>query len=82
MKLSKVQQEVIDLMKDGWELGTSTGFFIHTCLQKGGQGKGGDTKDISIATVNALKNKGLIEHSLFKYPIRHWKLTLTKKALN
>ncbi len=82
MKLSDTQQTVIDLMKEGWELDTSRwGNNTHTWLQKDGLGKGGKTKDISIATVYALKNKGLIEHSLFKYPTRYWKLILTKKAL-
>lgn len=61
MKLSKNQQEVIDYMKQGWELAVSRGWFSRAWIQKEGIGRGGKTKTVNRATVWALKNKGVIE---------------------
>ena len=74
MKLSKIQQEVIDLMRDGWELGQSKGFHESTWLQQGGCGKGGPTKKISSATLTALYDRGLIVKNEHKYPRTTYKL--------
>jgi len=71
MKLSKTQQEVIDLMKNDWELGTSMSGEHHSWLQKGGLGKGGESKTVSSATVHALYRKGLIK-SIDVFPTRKY----------
>jgi len=60
-KMSKVQQYVIDLMKSGWELGHWSGWHDRYVLQKEGLGKGGETKNVSGATVHALMDKGYIK---------------------
>lgn len=61
MKLSKVQKEVVQLMKEGWELGSFTGSRCRIWLQKNGLGRGGKTKSISHATLRVLKEKRVIE---------------------
>lgn len=61
-KLSPNMQRVIDLMRDGWELGAS----IHHLgrrriwLQKGGISKGGESEGVSAHTFEALLNRGVI----------------------
>jgi len=67
MKLSKNQNRVIELMNDGWELGSSLSTIGHTrlveraWLQENGLGKGGKTEEVSILTVKSLVRKNLIE---------------------
>lgn len=60
-KMTKAQQEVIAMMRDGWELGASTSFDGRCWLQKGGCGKGGETKSVNHKTVAALRESGVIE---------------------
>ena len=73
-KLSKPQQEVIDLMRDGWELGTSMIMDSRSWLQKGGCGRGGDTKEVNASTKHALYVRGLIERKTTEFPLVTWKL--------
>ena len=74
MKLSKKQQEVIDLMNNGWELGQTTGYSSRTWLQKGGIGRGGEAKTISSSTLLALHKKRVIKLRLEHYPFKYWEL--------
>ncbi len=74
MKLSLRQQEVIDLMKTGWQLGINYGFNTHTWIQKDGCGKGGDAKNVHGSTVFALENRKLIVIDTEKFPLRTYKL--------
>ena len=60
LRLSKTQIEVVNLMREGWELGASSGFDYYAWLQKDGIGKGGPTKRVSGATVHALWKKKFI----------------------
>ena len=62
-KLSKAQQDVIDKMRDGWQLGRNTSISYATpCwIQEGGIGYGGKTQNVSRSTFRALWNKGLIK---------------------
>lgn len=63
MKLSKAQQRVVDLMKEGWELAyDNRGFYAHCWLQKGGTGKGGPTEKVNFNTLYALKNRGIVKN--------------------
>lgn len=65
MKLSRVQQDVIDKMRNGWELGC---YSMSGCrLQKGGLGKGGETQIVSHSTVHSLYKKGLIQQ-IYGFP--------------
>lgn len=75
MKLSKRQQELVDLMKSDWQLGKSMGFSGRYWLQKGGCGKGGESKDVNANTAYALYKAGLIAVDVEKWPLRTYKLT-------
>jgi hypothetical protein len=65
--LTPRQREVIELMDSGWQLGLSSKFItLHSTtprawLQKGGCGRGGETKDVNMKTFYALCDKGLLE---------------------
>ena len=72
--LSKTQAEVVELIRQGWELGVSYGFEHHAWLQKDGIGKGGPTKRISGATVHALWKKKVIVVSKSGFPTTIYRL--------
>lgn len=76
-KLSKRQQEVIDLMKTGWELARDTSSIgMGRCwLQHGGACKGGETRNVNATTVNSLVDADLISLGQYDFPIRKYKLT-------
>lgn len=85
MKLSKSQQQVVDKMRDGWELGYSSGFFTRSWLQKNGIGKGGETINVRVNTFLLLRDKNVIEKSRSAYPTDVYRLTeqyKTKKNEN
>lgn len=73
-KLSGAQQEVIDLMRSGWELGVSTSFDGRCWLQKGGCGRGGESKSVNARTVSALREAGLIESAGRSFPTEKYRL--------
>ncbi len=75
MKVSKTQEEVLRLMAEDWELGTTGGFEPRYWLQKGGIGRSGESKTVSSATFFALWDKGLIEKESAKFPFTYYKLT-------
>lgn len=77
MKLSKTQLEVLRLMASGeWELGFTSGFGdAHYWMQKGGLGRGGETKKINVKTGHALYRKGFTELSKLGFPTSHYRLT-------
>lgn len=68
MKLTKAQQEIIDLLKNGWELGISAGFNARCWIQKGGIGRGGESKDIRHSTYTALRKAKAIKLVEQGYP--------------
>lgn len=75
-KLSKTQQEVVNLMRSGWELSASMTFDRRTWLQKGGTGRGGEMKRVSGATLHALwKAKVLKVKTAQKFPSEIFELT-------
>lgn len=75
MRLSKVQQDILDKMHNGWELGLNGGIDVYCRIQKGGLGRGGEVKTVSCATLWALQERGLIERASEKYPTVYYKLT-------
>lgn len=79
MKLSKVQQEVLDLMANGWELGRSEGFVSRCWLQKGGLGRGGEAKDVRSTTLRKLWVLELIKIAKEEYPVTHFILNLNRR---
>lgn len=72
--LGKRQKEVLDLMQSGWELGETEGFSPDAWLQKGGIGRGGERKDVSMNLLISLYKKDLIEVRAKKYPFVYYKL--------
>ena len=69
------KDEVITLMREGWELGRSMSFDGSAWLQKGGWGKGGETRDVWSNTMQSLYRSGLIELESEKYPTARYRLT-------
>jgi hypothetical protein len=81
MTLSKAQQRVIDLMQQGWELGTSQALDSRSWLQKDGIGRGGDTEDVHGSTFHALYVRKLIELNGSDFPSQRWRLTAAGKSI-
>ena len=75
MKLSIIQQEVLRLMREGWELGSTSGPEPRYWLQKGGIGWSGESKEVRFSTYSSLKKKGLIEQASYKFPFVYYRLT-------
>lgn len=68
-KLTPPQKEVLKLMCEGWELGSSAGWRSTPArywLQKGGIGHSGETKRVRANTVRTLHEQGYI-HPLNDY---------------
>lgn len=59
-KLSKAQQEVVDLMKAGWALCQDRSFRGGYWLQQDGCGRGGKHKRLNANTAFALFQRGLL----------------------
>lgn len=76
-KLTPKQKEIIELLKDGWELGKSEGLTPRVWIQKGGISKGGESKDLRIDTFISLINSRAIIISEEGFPISKYKLTET-----
>lgn len=73
LKLSKVQQNILDLMNTDWELSESLTSRRYW-LQQGGSGKGGDTKKVASSTVSFLLKNNLIELNERKFPKATYKI--------
>lgn len=79
-KLSETQREVLRLMSEGWELGSTGGFKPSWWLQEGGIGRGGKTKDVRSTTHLSLLGLGLIEQAAHKFPFTYYRLTEKGKS--
>ncbi len=73
-KLTDTQQEVLDLINDGWELGSDVTMSGGYWLQKEGIGRGGETKVVSSSTVRTLEYLSYIERGEYSFPILHYRL--------
>ncbi len=80
MKLSSVQEHVIHQMKNGWELGISSGIKSYCWLQEGKVGHGGNVENVSWKTIFALHARGLIDWT-YKFPTAVAYLTEKGKQL-
>lgn len=78
-KLSKRQQEVVDLLSDGWEIGWSGTFDGSVWIQKGGAGRGGPTMKVHAATAVALRSMGLIVCVKEGFPTSRYGLSPNEK---
>ncbi len=91
MKLTKKQIEILTLMNLGWELGKNTSTSARNIshnrvwwLQKGGIGRGGESKEIhgKVNILNLYQEK-LILSTGFNFPSEKYYLTKKgKKLLN
>jgi hypothetical protein len=70
MKLSKTQQEIVDRLNNGWELGAMSDMSGRCWIQKPGLGRGGESHNVSSATIHALVKKGVLVYGEYKYPWR------------
>lgn len=74
MKLSKTQEEVVSLMKEGWEMGHSMTMDGNTWIQKNGVGRGGECKTVYANTYAALSRKGFLECISEEFPTMRFHL--------
>lgn len=77
-KLTEQQQEVINLMKNGWELGVDVGINGRCWLQKGGCGRGGETKPVKHSTLRTLEYLDYIEKATSKFPTHTYRLKVDR----
>ena len=61
-KLSPAQNEIMELLCNGWQIGYSTSTYSRVFIQKGGVGKGGESKKIGMSSFECLRRERLIEH--------------------
>lgn len=74
-KLSPAMQHVIDLMANDWELGHSSGMRASVWLQRGGCGRGGDTRQVHASTFYGLYQRKLIRERKRDCPTTTYQLT-------
>lgn len=60
MKTLSNQSEILRLISDGWELGSSSAGSTHQWLQKGGLCNGGDMVNVHASSLRSLLRKNLI----------------------
>ena len=73
MKLTAAEQEIVDLLKAGWDLTWSAamGGAGHYAIQEGGRGSGGECRyNIKSTVVHNLVEKGVLER--FTPPNKAW----------
>ncbi len=77
MKTSQKQIEILQLITNGWEIGIDTGPSPTTWIQKGGLGRGGESKQVHFNTFDSLRYKGLIKrnHESFFANPQHYCIT-------
>lgn len=73
-KLSKTQQQVIDRLKEGWELASSMDMDPVVWLQENGIGKGGVSEKVRWGTLQSLLRLKVIRRSTREYPVTHYVL--------
>lgn len=80
MKLSEKQKMVIQLMRDGWQLGFDR-LSNRSWLQKNGLGRGGETAEVKRSTLQSLRKHELIVNGGHKYPVTQLMLTEKGKSI-
>lgn len=79
MLLTRLQMNVIDALKNGWELGHSSTADGRWWLQQDGLGRGGKTIDVHANTAFALLKRGLIEQKRYGFPTSLWGLVENRR---
>lgn len=73
-KLSKAQQKIIDLLNSGWEIGWMLDSSDRCWIQKGGAGRGGESRNVNISTARALREAGNIVCVESKFPTARYRV--------
>jgi hypothetical protein len=60
-KLSKLQTEIVELMRQGWHLGWGQGYSPRAWLQRNGIGRGGPTKEVHLSTFLSLRHNRIVK---------------------
>jgi hypothetical protein len=81
VKLSPIQKEVVDKLRNGWELGRATSGrgYHRVWMQTPGLGRGGESETIPTGTFFALYRKGVIEYVDDSGPGRSRRYALTEE---
>ena len=67
--------EALTLLATGeWEYGVDTSFMGRAWIQKGGVGKGGETRDIRVSTHHALRRGGYIKPGPYHFPVMKFEI--------
>lgn len=82
IKLSPTQIDIIQKMRDGWELGRNCGYRSSVWMQKNGIGRGGESKDLSISTFQILWEKKIITVIRIGYSTTVYALTDLGKTIS
>jgi len=82
-KLSAKMKEVIEKMRGDWELAKSISLTGHAWIQKGGTGKGGESKAVNASTLQALYDRNLIfvPKGRENYRLERYELTSLGKTI-
>lgn len=76
--MTKAQQRVVDLMREGWALCSSHGTTLRkrVWLQKNGGGRGGETQEVRSNVLGNMQTDGIVEvdEQASNYPLTVWKL--------
>jgi hypothetical protein len=62
------QEEILRLLREGWELGKDIGIDGSWWMQRDGLGMGGPSRRVNAASAHALHRKGLIKQLSAVFP--------------
>ena len=80
-RLTDQQRHILELLNDGWQIGTGSAPGDRNWIQQGGAGRGGKTEDVKRADIDALFNQRLIFQSKRSFPTSTIDITEAGKAL-
>ena len=70
-KLTRVQEALLEKLRNGWEAGTDNSLEGRSRIQRGGLGRGGPSETVRIDTLIALDKAGHIRCE-YGYPTKRW----------
>ncbi len=62
------QDEILRLLREGWELVRDMGIDGSWWMQRDGLGRGGPSRRVNLASAHALRRKGLIKQASAVFP--------------